>query len=164
MIALPALSVGNVEALLSAHTPPAGDGVGWCPVEPDHPAVGRLLSEVNAVNLATWRLPRQWWSVKVARYDVGAYFPPHADFDPTRGPWRDALTFAASAQLSAPEDYTGGRLVAGNTTASRELGAAVAFPGDLVHEVTPVTAGTRLALVVFAVDGLYGAPVSATGK
>jgi PKHD-type hydroxylase len=55
-----------------------------------------------------------------------------------------------SLQLSGPDDYAGGELVihgAQPATAPRTRGALVAFPSYALHRVTPVTAGTRRALV-----------------
>lgn len=57
-----------------------------------------------------------------------------------------------SIQLSNPEKYEGGDLVfhsAGMTEshASRERGSITFFPSFLMHEVLPVTSGTRYSLV-----------------
>ena len=54
-------------------------------------------------------------------------------------------------QLSDPEEYEGGELalhVSGTpTTLPKEQGKLVAFPSYALHEVTPVTKGTRYSLV-----------------
>jgi PKHD-type hydroxylase len=54
-------------------------------------------------------------------------------------------------QLSDPADYDGGELQLMNskkpTIASREQGYVMVFPSYTLHEVTPVTRGTRYSLV-----------------
>ena len=56
-------------------------------------------------------------------------------------------------QLSEPDDYEGGELAlhfeSKPIVMSKELGAAVAFPSYVLHEVRPVTKGTRYSLVVW---------------
>ena len=56
-------------------------------------------------------------------------------------------------QLSSPEDYEGGELVlqAGNDPEimSKELGKMIVFPSYVLHEVRPVTKGTRYSLVAW---------------
>jgi len=58
------------------------------------------------------------------------------------------------AQLSDPNDYDGGLLQinpAGNEeTPDLSRGQVVAFPSHVLHQVTPVTAGSRYSLVVWA--------------
>jgi len=54
-------------------------------------------------------------------------------------------------QLSAPEDYKGGDLQLWNSDTpeimNREQGYVAVFPSYTLHEVTPVTEGTRYSLV-----------------
>jgi PKHD-type hydroxylase len=58
-----------------------------------------------------------------------------------------------SLQLSAPSDYEGGELevVTGKTpeVASKEQGSITIFPSYVLHEVKPVTSGTRYSLVAW---------------
>lgn len=58
--------------------------------------------------------------------------------------------------LSDPSDYVGGGLVFyGNAQGQTRFrlqtkkGALIMFPSDMYHEVTPVTSGTRLSLVMW---------------
>jgi predicted 2-oxoglutarate/Fe(II)-dependent dioxygenase YbiX len=58
--------------------------------------------------------------------------------------------------LSSPSDYTGGDLIFyGNAQGQNRFrlqtkkGALIVFPSDMFHEVTPVTSGTRLSLVMW---------------
>lgn len=61
-------------------------------------------------------------------------------------------------QLSDPDDYEGGDLLlhygVDPITAPREQAKLVAFPSYMLHEVTPVTKGTRYSLVAW----ITGAP------
>lgn len=54
-------------------------------------------------------------------------------------------------QLSDPEEYTGGDLVLHMrqtpTIIEKKKGRIVFFPSHVLHEVTPVTSGTRMSLV-----------------
>ena len=58
-----------------------------------------------------------------------------------------------SVQLSNPSDYEGGdlRFYRHSTTkfmeAPKDKGTLILFPSWTIHEVTPVTAGTRYSLV-----------------
>jgi PKHD-type hydroxylase len=56
-------------------------------------------------------------------------------------------------QLSHPHDYEGGELEilesAVPTAVNKERGIIHAFPGYILHRVTPVTAGVRKTLVVW---------------
>jgi PKHD-type hydroxylase len=86
----------------------------------------------------------------------GGHFDWHKDYgrdpsDPTREPRKLTL----SLQLSNPSDYQGCDLQvrAGNQidTAPRARGTLIAFPANVLHQVTPIESGTRKALVVWAV-------------
>lgn len=56
-------------------------------------------------------------------------------------------------QLSLPEDYEGGELVLQMSKdaniMSKELGKMIIFPSYVLHEVRPVTKGTRYSLVAW---------------
>lgn len=58
-----------------------------------------------------------------------------------------------SLQLSAPDEYDGGELLLyrfkldNPNIVHREKGLLAAFPSSTIHEVTPVTRGTRYSLV-----------------
>lgn len=56
-----------------------------------------------------------------------------------------------SVQLSDPEEYEGGTLQIkpGDFEANKAVGSATIFPSYKLHQVTPVTRGTRHALVVW---------------
>ena len=56
-------------------------------------------------------------------------------------------------QLSAPEDYEGGELALQYEKEpeimSKELGKMIVFPSYILHEVRPITKGTRYSLVAW---------------
>ena len=89
----------------------------------------------------------------VARYDAadGGYFKPHRD-NTTAGTAH--RKFAVSINLNA-EEFDGGDLrfpEFGPQTYRPPTGGAVVFSCSLLHEATPVTAGTRYATLPFLFD------------
>jgi PKHD-type hydroxylase len=93
-----------------------------------------------------------------ARYGgvEGGHFDWHKDYgrDPA-DPAQEPRKLTLSLQLSDASDYQGCdlQLRAGNQidTAPRSRGTLVAFPANVLHQVTPIRAGLRRALVVWAV-------------
>ena len=87
-------------------------------------------------------------SIQVGTYGEGQKFDWHADNDgyPLR-----KLTI--SIQLSNDADYEGGNLEFMDgphvRTAPREKGAAVIFPSQMMHRVTPINTGIRQSMVVW---------------
>jgi PKHD-type hydroxylase len=84
------------------------------------------------------------------RYDAPAdFYGVHID-KMLYGPVRK---LSLTIQLSAPEDYEGGELaIYFNKDAEimpKELGKMIAFPSYSLHEVRPVTKGTRYSLVAW---------------
>ena len=86
----------------------------------------------------------------------GGHFDWHKDYgrDPS-DPAREPRKLTLSLQLSDPSDYEGCELQVrgGNRidTAPKARGTVIAFPANVLHQVTPIRAGTRRALVVWAV-------------
>jgi PKHD-type hydroxylase len=86
----------------------------------------------------------------------GGHFDWHKDYgrDPT-DPQQEPRKLTLSLQLSEASDYQGCDLqVRGSNqidTAPRTRGGLVAFPANVLHQVTPIRAGIRRALVVWAV-------------
>jgi PKHD-type hydroxylase len=90
-------------------------------------------------------------TVQYVEYPVGGHFAAHMDLIP--GSFMRKL--AVSVQLSAATDYDGGDLAChlshqNTAIASRVLGDAFMFPTYMMHHVTPVTRGTRKALLAWA--------------
>ncbi len=93
-------------------------------------------------------------SPQVARYGAErqGHFGWHADIGAGAVAARRKLTLVA--QLSDPGDYEGGALElqpgTSKVTAAPEKGSATAFPSFVLHRVTPVTAGERHSLAIWA--------------
>jgi PKHD-type hydroxylase len=86
------------------------------------------------------------------RYEGGETYGSHVDgaIHPIAGtPHRVRTDLAATLFLSAPEEYDGGELVIEDTYGGHEIklqaGHMVLYPGTSLHQVRPVTRGTRLA-------------------
>ena len=86
----------------------------------------------------------------------GGHFDWHKDYgrDPS-DPAQEPRKLTLSLQLSDGGDYKGCDLQAraGNLidTAPRERGTIVAFPANVLHQVTPIESGVRRSLVTWAV-------------
>lgn len=93
-------------------------------------------------------------SAQVARYGAerAGHFGWHSDIGDGPVARRRKLTMVV--QLSDPGDYAGGALELWSghepVAADRAQGAAVLFPGFVLHRVTPVTAGERCSLTLWA--------------
>ena len=84
------------------------------------------------------------------RYDApSGFYGMHID-KALNGPVRK---LSLTIQLSSPEDYEGGELALHFSKNAeimpKELGKMVAFPSYVLHEVRPVTKGTRYSLVAW---------------
>ena len=97
-------------------------------------------------------------SYQIAKYDVGDYYKPHLDSigtQSTRWIAKDNShlhnkTRKISMSLILNDDYEGGDLILyGAGKVKQEIGSMVFFPSFLLHEVGPVTKGTRYSLVVW---------------
>jgi PKHD-type hydroxylase len=91
------------------------------------------------------------------RYDAPTgFYGMHID-KATGGPVRK---LSLTIQLSAPADYDGGELAlqigAAPVAMPRQQGQLIVFPSYVLHEVRPVTRGTRYSLVSW----VTGAPFS----
>ncbi|MEX0808874.1 MAG: 2OG-Fe(II) oxygenase [Dongiaceae bacterium] len=89
---------------------------------------------------------REFW--RLARYDApGGYVAPHRDNPAT---WTAHRNFTVTVNLNAGA-YEGGALrfpEFGNTLYEVEAGSAVVWSAAMLHEVMPVTRGTRVILGV----------------
>lgn len=97
--------------------------------------------------------PFRWSHLMFSRYVSGHRYGPHTDdasmLDEHGWPLRTDLSFTLF--LSDPSDYQGGALrFVEDTNASSfrpAAGSAVIYPTGVLHEVTPVTRGVRVACV-----------------
>lgn len=87
--------------------------------------------------------------LQLAEYNVGDAYHWHLDLGPGDARLRK---LSATVQLTDPNAYEGGELEFWNTPpADSEQGTLIVFPSYLLHRVTPVTHGTRYALVAWAI-------------
>ena len=97
--------------------------------------------------------PVRWSNLLFSRYGPGQRYGLHADnavmVDANGWPFRTDISFTLF--LSDPETYDGGALLIPEPAGDREFrpraGCAVFYPTGLLHRVTPVTAGVRIACV-----------------
>jgi PKHD-type hydroxylase len=88
------------------------------------------------------------------RYDPGMKYGPHIDaafMQVGAEPLRSDI--ACTMFISAPAEYEGGELVVHLGTEMVRIkgkaGAAIFYPSTSVHQVVPVSAGSRLVLITF---------------
>jgi len=97
-------------------------------------------------------LPHQVFPPLFNRYDAGMTFGAHVD-NAIRShpvaPVRIRTDISATLFISAPEDYDGGELVVEDTYGSHEVklpaGDLIVYPATSLHNVTPITRGSRIA-------------------
>jgi PKHD-type hydroxylase len=134
--------------------------VAWVERNPETDVLYRRLEEaVLALNARFFRFDLSGLaSFQYALYggQDGGHFDWHKDYgrDPS-DPAREPRKLTLSLQLSNGTDYEGCDLQvrAGNQidTAPRARGSLVAFPANVLHQVTPIRTGRRKALVIWAV-------------
>ncbi len=97
-------------------------------------------------------LPRQVYPPMFNRYHAGMAFGPHVDGSIRLHPQTGAklrTDISATLFLNEPGDYDGGELQImdsyGLHTVKLAAGDMVLYPATSLHQVTPVTRGTRLA-------------------
>jgi PKHD-type hydroxylase len=127
----------------------AADNMSW--------AFSRLTDIITSINSQYFNFDLFGFveGFQFTRYDAPAgNYGKHID-KVFQGPIRK---LSITIQLSDPDDYEGGDLLLhygfDPITAPREQAKLVAFPSYMLHEVTPVTKGTRYSLVAW----ITGAP------
>ena len=100
-------------------------------------------------------------SCQISKYVGGIndsqYYHSHQDWVTLRGARAHTRKLSLSCQLTNPNDYVGGDLNLYLTdpslsspikyTASKTKGTVIVFDGRIIHEVEPVTSGTRHSVV-----------------
>lgn len=95
----------------------------------------------------------QFTKYSQGKNDSGGFYSAHKDTALLPGGTIRKLSF--TVQLSDPDAYEGGDVVlydsfSDSTTLGRGVGSISFFPSYTIHEVTPVTKGTRYSLVGWA--------------
>lgn len=126
----------------------------------DMPAAGwvmdRMIALVGRANRDHFGLDLTDFgeSAQIARYGAerASHFDWHSDIG--AGTWAARRKLTIVVQLSEPADYEGGALelwpASAVATAPRLQGLAAIFPAFTLHRVTPVTAGKRWSLTLWA--------------
>ena len=109
-----------------------------------HDALGRSSLFMSAV------LPKQVFPPLFNRYDAGMTFGAHVDNAIRVGNGARVRTDVSSTLfISGPEDYDGGELVVQDTygehTVKLPAGDMIVYPATSLHNVTPITRGSRIA-------------------
>lgn len=123
-------------------------GTGW--------VMDHIIETVRVANRDIFDFTLQDFSesAQVARYGAErqGHFHWHSDIGEGQLARRRKLTMVV--QLSEPDAYEGGTLEVWPSsvvvTASAARGTATLFPSYLLHRVTPVTAGERFSLTIWA--------------
>jgi len=109
-------------------------------------ALGRSPLFMSAV------LPKQIFPPLFNRYDAGMTFGSHVDNAirmHSQSPIRIRTDVSSTLFISSPEDYDGGELVVEDTYGSHSVklpaGDMIVYPGTSLHNVTPITRGSRVA-------------------
>src|SRR5665213_2678374 len=107
-------------------------------------AIGRSNLFMSAV------LPKQVFPPLFNRYDAGMTFGAHVDNAIRSGNGARLRTDVSSTLfISAPEEYDGGELVVQDTygehTVKLPAGDMIVYPAISLHNVTPITRGSRIA-------------------
>jgi PKHD-type hydroxylase len=123
-------------------------------LEPNVAAAQRIIHEAisNSIEFSVFALPKSY-RLFFNRYDAGMYYKAHIDIAymglGTNDLLRTDLSF--TVMLSAPEDYEGGHFRIetpfGESRLKEAAGTLIVYPSDMLHEVEPVTAGSRLAAI-----------------
>jgi PKHD-type hydroxylase len=123
---------------------------------PEYEQIARIVREafMRSGELQAALLPGAATSVLFNRYQQGMEYGPHVD-SPIMGTMSNAIRsdIAITIFLSDPRSYDGGELtVLMNGISSQfklEAGAAIAYPANTLHHVTPVTRGVRDAAIIW---------------
>lgn len=126
--------------------------VSWIPTTEENAWLYRMLTDI------TLRANSEWFEYDLAHieslqysvYDVGGFYSKHIDnFYQAPGKMPRKLSFVL--QLSDPSEYEGGQTMMWNGREPwpipQDKGTITFFPSYTLHEVTPITKGTRKALV-----------------
>lgn len=114
--------------------------------------VGQAL--IRSEDFRVFAFPKTMTPPLLTRYDTGMHYGIHVDaaFMPSgQGAVRTDLS--CTVFISDPGEYEGGelemRLGAHRLTVKGKAGSAIVYPSTTIHQVRPVTAGSRLVALTF---------------
>ena len=110
----------------------------------------RITRSIIDINQQFWNFDLQRIeTLQYSEYGVGQFYKQHIDMM-YQSPTRAVRKLSFTVQLTDPEEYEGGEVLIKHGTDSpihKDLGTISFFPSYILHEVTPITKGTRHALV-----------------
>ncbi|MEM7064296.1 MAG: Fe2+-dependent dioxygenase [Cyanobacteria bacterium P01_B01_bin.77] len=93
--------------------------------------------------------PKSIHTMLFSRYEQGMSYGKHTDNAMMAGTWRSDVSFTIF--LTDPETYQGGDLIIEGATNQQSYrlgsGSAIAYPSSTLHQVAPITQGSRWAIV-----------------
>jgi PKHD-type hydroxylase len=121
---------------------------------PEARDLGKMVVDALARNnlFMSAVLPRQVFPPLFNRYDAGMTFGAHVD-NAVRGiagtGMRIRTDVSSTLFISSPDEYDGGELVVEDTYGSHKVklpaGDLIVYPATSLHNVTPITRGSRMA-------------------
>lgn len=118
----------------------------------------RITRSVLNINREFWNFDlKRIETLQYSEYSVGQFYQEHIDmmYESTNQAIRK-LSF--TIQLTNPDEYEGGDVIIRDGSPSaihKQKGTICFFPSYLLHEVTPVTKGTRHALVGWVTGPMF---------
>jgi PKHD-type hydroxylase len=110
----------------------------------------RITRSVININQQFWNFDlKRIETLQYSEYSIGQFYKEHVDIM-YQSPNHAIRKLSFTLQLTDPEEYEGGDVILkGGTPAAihKKKGTISFFPSYTLHEVTPVTKGTRHALV-----------------
>jgi len=115
-----------------------------------HEELAELVSTHSVVKAAA--LPRRMSSLLISKTEGGGHYGRHVDNALMgKGTARMRTDLSFTLFLCSPKDYDGGELVIHHAGMTQEIkgdaGHLVIYPSTSLHEVRPVTRGTRIVCV-----------------
>ena len=111
----------------------------------------KITRAVTGINYQFWNFDlTRIESLQYSEYKIGQFYKDHIDMM-YQSPNRAVRKLSFTVQLTDPKKYKGGDVViksgSGDLPMHKNKGTILFFPSYMLHEVTPVTKGTRHALV-----------------
>jgi PKHD-type hydroxylase len=110
----------------------------------------RLTGAIVSINKQFWNFDlTRIETLQYSEYSIGQFYKPHIDML-YQAPNQGVRKLSFTLQLTDPKEYEGGDVIIKNGTDSpihKNKGTISFFPSYVLHEVTPITKGTRHALV-----------------